>query len=127
MEAETDKICVHSDYFPVKTSSCYFGNTLYWADDTMEKHKLLALNFSATETATGKDVKEVKICDHIAICFPVVASSEASIPDIMCFHSRKFPVFRNIPCTSYFIVAWKILTQILPNAKCLSMLAVISP
>lgn len=41
VEAGTDKICVHSDYVPVKTSSCYIGNTLYWADDTMEKHKLL--------------------------------------------------------------------------------------
>lgn len=41
VEVQSDKICVHlEDYFPVNTSSCNFGNTLYWADDTMEKHKL---------------------------------------------------------------------------------------
>lgn len=92
----------------------------------IEKPKLLPLNFSGTETAVGKDVKEVKIGDHIATCFPVVASSKVLIPDIMCFHRKKFLVFRNVPWTSCFIVAWRILTQILPNAKCLSMLAVIS-
>ena len=69
----------------------------------------------------------MKIGDHIATCFPVVASSKVSIPDIKCFHSKEFPVFRNVPCASYFIIAWKILTQMLPKANHLSMLAVISP
>lgn len=65
----------------------------------MEKHKLLSLNFSGTVTAISKDVREVKIGDHIATSFPVVASSKVLIPDIVCFHSKKFPV-RNVPRTS---------------------------
>ncbi|XP_023596351.1 probable polyketide synthase 1 [Trichechus manatus latirostris] len=106
VEVEMDKICIHSeDYFPVSTSSCSFGNTLYWAGDTMEKHKLVALDFSGTVTAIGKDVKEVMVGDHIATCFPLVASSKVSLPETICFHSKKFPVFRNVPCASYFIIA----------------------
>lgn len=127
VEVEMDKICIHSeDYFPISISSSKFGNSLYWAADTTEKHKLLALDFSGTVTAIGKDVQEVNIGDHIATCFPVVASSKVLVPDIMCFQSKKFLVFESVPCVSYFIIAWKILTQILPNASQLSLLAVLS-
>lgn len=55
LEAETERICIHpEDNFPVSTFSCNCGNTLYWADNTMGKHKSLALDFSSTVIAICK-------------------------------------------------------------------------
>ncbi|XP_044534871.1 mycocerosic acid synthase-like [Gracilinanus agilis] len=126
VEVQVERICVHSeDYFPVSTSSLTFGKTLYWTEHTMEKHHLLALDFSGTVTKIGKGVKEVKVGDHIATCFPVGASSRVFIPEMICFQTKKLPIFRNTPCVSYFIIAWKILTQILPRPKSLAPLSVI--
>ncbi|XP_072507906.1 phenolphthiocerol/phthiocerol polyketide synthase subunit C-like [Notamacropus eugenii] len=128
VEVQVEKICIHSeDYFPVSISSLTFGKTLYWTEHTAEKHQLLALDFSGTVTNIGKGVKEVKVGDHIATCFPTDASSRVLIPESICLDTIKFTVLRSTPCVSYFIIAWKILTQILfPNTKPLASLAVIS-
>ncbi|XP_056656051.1 mycocerosic acid synthase-like [Monodelphis domestica] len=128
VEVQVEKICMHSeDYFPVSTSSLTFGQTLYWTEHTMEKHQLLALDFSGTVTNTGKGVKEVKVGDHIATCFPIDASSKILIPDTVCLDTTKLTVLRSAPCVSYFIIAWKILIQILfPRAQPLASLAIIS-
>ncbi|XP_036616421.1 6-methylsalicylic acid synthase-like [Trichosurus vulpecula] len=126
IEVQVERICIHSeDYFPVSTSSSTFGNSLYWTEHTVEQHQLLALDFSGTVTNIGKGVKEVKVGDHIATCFPVVASSRVLIPEMTCFKTKKLPIFRNTPCVSYFIIAWKILSQILPKPKNLAPLSVI--
>nr|XP_020845976.1 uncharacterized protein LOC110211154 isoform X2 [Phascolarctos cinereus] len=128
VEVQVEKICIHSeDYFPVSTSSSTFGNTLYWTEHTVEKHKLLALDFSGTVTNTGKGVKEVKVGDHIATCFPVAASSKVFIPESVCLDTKKCTALRSAPCVSYFVIAWKILTQVLfSDTKSLTSLAVIS-
>ncbi|XP_072507908.1 phenolphthiocerol/phthiocerol polyketide synthase subunit C-like [Notamacropus eugenii] len=126
IEVQVKSICIHSeDYFPVSISSSTFGNTLYWTEHTVEKHQLLALDFSGTVTKIGKGVKEVEVGDHIATCFPVVASSRVLISEMSCFKTKKLPIFRNTPCVSYFIIAWKIFTQILPRPKKFASLAVI--
>ncbi|XP_068942223.1 mycocerosic acid synthase-like [Petaurus breviceps papuanus] len=126
IEVQIERICIHSeDYFPVSTSSLTFGNTLYWTKHAVEKHQLLALDFSGTVTRTGKGVKEVKVGDHIATCFPVAASSKVLIPEMSCFKTNKLPILRNTPCVSYFIIAWKIFTQVLPRPKTLAPLSVV--
>ncbi|KAJ7395872.1 hypothetical protein BTVI_150819 [Pitangus sulphuratus] len=118
VEIQVDKICVHSeDYFPISVSSCNFGNTLYWNSQAGGKHRLLALDFSGTVTATGTDVKKVKVGDHVVSCYPTAASSRVQIPGIVCFNVKKFPLFQNVPCLSYFIIAWEIFTQRLPKGK----------
>ncbi|XP_032567839.1 highly reducing polyketide synthase curS1-like [Chiroxiphia lanceolata] len=118
VEIQVDKICVHSeDYFPISVSSCNFGNTLYWNSQAGGKHRLLALDFSGTVTATGTDVKKVKVGDHVVSCYPTAASSRVRIPGIVCFNVKKFPFFQNVPCVSYFIIAWEIFTQRLPKGK----------
>ncbi|KAM4906323.1 phthioceranic/hydroxyphthioceranic acid synthase-like [Sylvia borin] len=116
VEIQVDKICLHSeDYFPISVSSCNFGNTLYWNSQAGDKHRLLGLDFSGIVTATGIDVKKVKVGDHVVSCYPTAASSRVQIPGTVCFNTKKFPFFQNVPCVSYFIIAWEIFTQRLPK------------
>ncbi|XP_066171806.1 phthioceranic/hydroxyphthioceranic acid synthase-like [Sylvia atricapilla] len=116
VEIQVDKICLHSeDYFPISVSSCNFGNTLYWNSQAGDKHRLLGLDFSGTVTATGTDVKKVKVGDHVVSCYPTAASSRVQIPGTVCFNTKKFLFFQNVPCMSYFIIAWEIFTQRLPK------------
>ncbi|XP_061441804.1 mycocerosic acid synthase-like polyketide synthase [Rhineura floridana] len=127
VEVQIEKISIHSeDYFPVSVSSCKFGKTLYWNENTIDKHKLLALDFTGTVTATGTAVKKVKVGDHIVSCYPVSAASRITIPEAVCFNTQKFPCFRNIPCTSFFWVAREILQQTLPMPKQNEILGIIS-
>nr|XP_042702031.1 uncharacterized protein LOC101937174 [Chrysemys picta bellii] len=127
VEVQMDKVCIHSeDYFPVSISSCNFGNTLYWNSYTIDKHKLLALDFSGTVTAVGSEVKKIKVGDHVASCYPLVASSRVTVPGTVCFNIKKFPCFRNVPCVSYFMVAWEIVNQTLPKMKHSGTLGIIS-
>ncbi|KAK4825559.1 hypothetical protein QYF61_000147 [Mycteria americana] len=126
IEIQVDKICLHSeDYFPISVSSRNFGNTLYW-NSQVDKHRLLALDFSGTVTATGIDVKKVKVGDHVVSCYPTAASSRVRIPGTVCFNVKKFPCFQNVPCVSYFIIAWEILNQRLPKGKHGRTLGIIS-
>ncbi|XP_035401448.1 uncharacterized protein LOC118247514 [Cygnus atratus] len=127
IEIQVDKICLHSeDYFPISVSSRNFGNTLYWNSQAIDKHRLLALDFSGTVTAIGVDVKKVKVGDHVVSCYPAAASSRIQIPGTVCFNVKKFPCFQNVPCVSYFIIAWEILSQRLPKGKHGRILGIIS-
>ncbi|KAM6087310.1 mycolipanoate synthase-like [Chlamydotis macqueenii] len=127
VEIQVDKICLHSeDYFPISVSSRNFGNTLYWNSQAVDKHRLLALDFSGRVTATGTDVKKVKVGDHVVSCYPAAASSRVQIPGTVCFNLKKFPCFQNVPCMSYFIIAWEILNQRLPKGKHGRTLGIIS-
>ncbi|XP_074754067.1 phthioceranic/hydroxyphthioceranic acid synthase-like [Athene noctua] len=127
VEIQVDKICLHSeDYFPISVSSRNFGNTLYWNSQAIDKHGLLALDFSGTVTATGVDVKKVKVGDRVVACYPAAASSRVRIPGAVCFNVKKFPCFQNVPCVSYFIIAWEIFNQRLPKGKHGRTLGIIS-
>uniref|UniRef100_A0A8C3JT68 Carrier domain-containing protein n=1 Tax=Calidris pygmaea TaxID=425635 RepID=A0A8C3JT68_9CHAR len=127
VEIQVDKICLHSeDYFPFSVSSRNFGNTLYWNSQAVDKHGLLALDFSGTVIATGSDVKKVKVGDHVVSCYPAAASSRVRIPGPVCFNVKKFPCFQNVPCMSYFVLAWEIFNQRLPKGKNGRTLGIIS-
>ncbi|KAM9575443.1 phthioceranic/hydroxyphthioceranic acid synthase-like isoform 1-T1 [Guaruba guarouba] len=127
IEIQLDKICLHSeDYFPISVSSHNFGNTLYWNSQVVDKHRLLALDFSGTVTATGVDVKKIKVGDHVVSCYPSAASSRVQIPGTVCFKVNKFPCFQNVPCMSYFIIAWEIFNKRLPKGKYGRTLGIIS-
>ncbi|KAH0627538.1 hypothetical protein JD844_003342 [Phrynosoma platyrhinos] len=127
VEVQIQKISMHSeDYFPVSVSSCKFGKTLYWNSHSTGKHKLLALDFSGIVTATGVEVKKIKVGDHIASCYPVSAVSKINIPETICFNTQKFPLFRNVPCISFFWVARVVLHQMLPVPKHGEILGIIS-
>ncbi|XP_009943467.2 uncharacterized protein LOC104339036 [Opisthocomus hoazin] len=127
VEIQVDKICLHSeDYFPISVSSHNFGNTLYWNSQAVDKHELLALDFSGTVTATGIDVKKVKVGDRVVSCYPAAASSRVRIPGTVCFSVKKLPCFQNVPCVSYFIIAWEIFCQRLPKGKHGRTLGIIS-
>ncbi|XP_026219652.1 phthiocerol synthesis polyketide synthase type I PpsD-like [Anabas testudineus] len=118
VEIQPSKICVHSsDYFPVSASHLKFGQTLYWNKHSSQNHKLLALDFSGTITAIGKDVKKLKVGDHIASCYPVVAHSKVRVPEDACYNVKRFPFLQKTPCISYFVLAWEILHRALPRAK----------
>ncbi|XP_063339265.2 uncharacterized protein LOC134634128 [Pelmatolapia mariae] len=118
IEIQPSKICVHSsDYFPVSTSKLKFGKTLYWNTQSSQKHKLLALDFSGTVTAVGKDVRKFKVGEHVASCYPVVAASKIRVPQEVCYSTKRFPVLKKTPCVSYFVLAWEILHQALHRAK----------
>ncbi|XP_045923757.1 highly reducing polyketide synthase cm3B-like [Micropterus dolomieu] len=118
VEIRPTKICVHSsDYFPVSASHLKFGQTLYWNKHSSQNHKLLALDFSGTITAVGKDVRKLKVGDHVASCYPVVAASKVRVPEDVCYSTKRFPFLRKTPCVSYFVLAWEILHQALPRAK----------
>ncbi|XP_072534904.1 phthioceranic/hydroxyphthioceranic acid synthase [Salminus brasiliensis] len=118
VKVQLSKICVHSsDYFPVSVSDFNFGQTLYWNKYTSQNHSCLALDFSGTVTAVGKDVSKLKIGDHVVCCYPVEASSEAVIPAAACYKTKRLPFLQDSPCVSYIILAWEILHSALPKAK----------
>ncbi|XP_030055137.1 highly reducing polyketide synthase SAT13 [Microcaecilia unicolor] len=128
VEIQIHKICSHSeDYFPVTISSAIFGNTLYWNRYTIKKHQLLALDFSGTVTATGTEVRKVKVGDCVVSCYPVLAASKVTLPEMACYNTKKVSFLRNVPCVSYFMIAWTVLHQTLPKVKGHPSLAVITP
>lgn len=109
VEIQPSKICVHSsDYFPVSSSHLKFGQTLYWNKHSSQKHKMLALDFCGTVTAVGKDVRKLKVGDHVASCYPVVAASRVRVPEDVCCKTRHFSFLHKTPCVSYFVIAWEI-------------------
>ncbi|XP_030625974.1 uncharacterized protein LOC115808669 [Chanos chanos] len=128
VEIQLDTICVHSsDYFPVSVTDFKFGQTMYWSKHMTQNHKLLALDFSGTVTAVGKDVRNLKVGDQIVSCYPVTASSSITIPDTVCFKTKRLPWLRDNPCASYCALAWEILQKVLPKAKQQRKLGIVSP
>ncbi|KAM9337161.1 phenolphthiocerol/phthiocerol polyketide synthase subunit C-like [Symphorus nematophorus] len=118
VEIRPTKICVHSsDYFPVSASHLKFGQTLYWNKHSSQNHKLLALDFSGSITAVGKDVRKLKVGDHVASCYPVVAASKVTVPEDVCYSTKRLPFLQKTPCVSYFVLAWEILYRALPRTK----------
>ncbi|XP_034562865.1 phthiocerol synthesis polyketide synthase type I PpsD-like [Notolabrus celidotus] len=118
VEIQPTKICVHtSDYFPVSDSHLRYGQTLYWNKHSSQNHKLLALDFSGTITAVGKNVRKLKVGDHVATCYPVLAASKVRVPEVVCYSTKRFPFLQKQPCVSYFVLAWEILHRALPRAK----------
>ncbi|KAF7214094.1 phthioceranic/hydroxyphthioceranic acid synthase [Nothobranchius furzeri] len=118
VEIQPNAICAHSaDYFPVSDSVLKFGPTLYWSKHSSQKHRLLALDFSGTVTAVGKDVRKLKVGDHVASCYPVVAASRVQVSEHVCYSTRRFPFLLKTPCVSFFVLAWEILHRALPRAK----------
>ncbi|KAM4605945.1 phthioceranic/hydroxyphthioceranic acid synthase-like [Polymixia lowei] len=118
VEIQLSKICVHSsDYFPVSDSHFKFGQAVYWNKYTSQNHKLLALDFSGTITAVGKDVRKLKVGDHVVSCYPVVAGTKIIVPEQACYSTKRFPFLKKTPCVSYFVLAWEILHRALPRAK----------
>ncbi|XP_041669811.1 probable polyketide synthase 1 [Cheilinus undulatus] len=118
VEIQLTNVCVHSsDYFPVTTSHLNYGEALYWNKHTSQDHKLLALDFSGVVTAVGKDVYDLRVGDHIASCYPVAATSKMIIPEDVCYVIKRLPFLKEMPCMSYYILAWGILQGILSRAK----------
>uniref|UniRef100_A0A3Q3VTC9 Uncharacterized protein n=1 Tax=Mola mola TaxID=94237 RepID=A0A3Q3VTC9_MOLML len=118
VEIQLTSVCVHScDYFPVTTSHLNFGKTMYWNKHISQNHQLLSLDFSGIVTATGKDVSNVRVGDHIASCYPVAASGKITIPEAVCYSTKKLTFLKETPCVSYLILAWEILENILFEVK----------
>ncbi|XP_051747345.1 uncharacterized protein LOC127511049 [Ctenopharyngodon idella] len=118
IELRLSKICVHSsDYFPVSISDLNYGQTLYWNKHTTENHRLLALDFSGTVTAVGKDVSKFKVGDHVVSCYPVGATSKVVLPAAVCSKAKSLSFLNDMPCVSYMVLAWKIFHEALPKAK----------
>ncbi|GAA6079217.1 highly reducing polyketide synthase alnA isoform X1 [Tachysurus ichikawai] len=118
VEVQISKICMHSsDYFPVSLSGFKFGQTLYWNKHTSQMHKLLALDFSGTVTTVGKDVRNLKVGDHIVSCYPTVAASKVILSEDACYKTKKLQFLKDTPCVSYFILAWEILHNALLKVK----------
>ncbi|XP_047468168.1 highly reducing polyketide synthase cm3B-like [Mugil cephalus] len=118
VEIQPSNICVHSsDFFPVSASHLKFGQTLYWNKHSSDKHMVIALDFSGTITAVGKDVRKLRVGDHVAACYPVVASSKVRVPADVCYSTKRFSFLQTAPCVSYFVLAWEILHRALPQAK----------
>ncbi|XP_060776813.1 uncharacterized protein pks1 [Neoarius graeffei] len=127
VEVQLCKICIHSsDYFPVSLSDLKFGQTLYWNKHTSQNHKLLALDFSGTVTAVGKDVRKLKVGDQIVSCYPTVAASKVTLPEDACYKTKKLQFLKDTPCVSYVIIAWEILHSALPKVKQNKTLAIFS-
>ena len=119
-------ICVHSsDFFPISATHLKYGRTLYWDKHSSQSHKLLALDFNGTVTAVGKDVRKLKVGDHVASCYPVVAASKVRVPEDVCYSTKRFPFLQKTPCVSFYVLAWEILHRALPRAK--HHLGIISP
>ncbi|KAM5158309.1 uncharacterized protein ACMZJ9_009597 [Mantella aurantiaca] len=117
VEIRIEKIGAHTkDYFPVSLSSWQYGNT-YWNSEASDKHKLVALDFAGTVTAIGKDVQKIQVGDRVASCYPTVANSRVRLPQSVCCLTKKFPVLRDSPFISLFVLAWEILHNQLPRAK----------
>ncbi|KAK7142954.1 hypothetical protein R3I94_012338 [Phoxinus phoxinus] len=118
IELHLSKICVHSsDYFPVSISDLKYGQTLYWNKHTNANHKLLALDFSGTVTAVGKDVSKFKVGDHVVSCYPVAATTKVVLPAAVCCKAKRLSFLNDVPCVSYMVLAWEILHEALPKAK----------
>uniref|UniRef100_A0A8C5HZN9 Highly reducing polyketide synthase easB-like n=1 Tax=Gouania willdenowi TaxID=441366 RepID=A0A8C5HZN9_GOUWI len=118
VEIKLTKLCVHStDYFPVSVSHLKFGQSLYWNKHSSQKHKLLALDFSGTIAAVGKDVRKWKVGDRVASCYPVQAATKVRVPEDVCYSTKRFLFLQKTPCVSYFVLAWAILHRALPRAK----------
>ncbi|XP_035268656.1 LOW QUALITY PROTEIN: highly reducing polyketide synthase PKS6-like [Anguilla anguilla] len=127
VEVQLSKICVHSsDYFPVSVSDLVFGPTMYWNKHVSQNHKLLALDFSGTVTAVGKDVGKLKLGDNIVSCYPITASSKVVIPEAACYRTKKLPFLKEAPCISFFVFAWEILHRLLPKVREKKKLGIIS-
>ncbi|KAG9276475.1 hypothetical protein AMEX_G8790 [Astyanax mexicanus] len=127
VEVQLCKICVHSsDYFPVSISDLKFGRTIYWHELTFQNHQLLALDFSGVVTAVGKDVRNLRVGDHVASCYPTVATSSVVLPENACYKTKKLPFLKDVPCVSYIILAWEILNSALPIAKPKKTMAICS-
>ncbi|XP_048048502.1 highly reducing polyketide synthase PKS6-like [Megalobrama amblycephala] len=118
IELRLSNICVHSsDYFPVSISGMKYFQTLYWNKHTTENHKLLALDFSGTVTAVGKDVSKFKVGDHVVSCYPVAATTKVVLPAAVCCKAKRLSFLNDMPCVSYMVLAWEILHEALPKAK----------
>ncbi|KAG2458076.1 MLCA synthase, partial [Polypterus senegalus] len=118
VEIQISKICLHSsDYFPVSLNALRFGETMYWTKYCNENHQLLCLDFSGIVTTVGSNVTSLKPGDHIISCFPVGAASRVLLPESICYKSQKIPFLKDIPCVSYFILAWEILVNVLPTVR----------
>ncbi|XP_030613026.1 uncharacterized protein pks1 [Archocentrus centrarchus] len=118
VEIQLTNICMHSsNYFPVTTSHLIFGKTMYWSKHPSKNHKLLALDFSGIVTAVGKGVTNLRPGDHIASCYPVVATAKIVIPEAVCYGTKTLPFLKETPCVSYFILAWEVLQRILSEVK----------
>ncbi|XP_017261954.1 highly reducing polyketide synthase 40 [Kryptolebias marmoratus] len=129
VEIQLTNVCIHSsDFFPVSTSHFNFGKTFYWNKHVTQNHKVLALDFSGIVTCVGRDVKNLKVGDHIASCYPVTAATKIVIPEAVCYGTKTLPFFRETPCVSYFILAWEMLQKLLSEVKKMDKkLAIISP
>ncbi|AWP21033.1 MxaC [Scophthalmus maximus] len=118
VEIQLTNVCVHSsDYFPVTTSDFNFSKTVYWDQHTSQNHKLLVLDFSGIVTGVGTDVQSLRVGDRIASCYPAAATSKITIPEAVCYSTKKLPFLKETPCVSYFILAWEILQRMLPEVK----------
>ncbi|KAM9552418.1 phthioceranic/hydroxyphthioceranic acid synthase-like isoform 1-T1 [Salvelinus alpinus] len=118
VEIQLSKICVHSsDYCPVSVSDLNYGQTIYWNNHTSQNHQLLALDFSGTVTAVGKNVNTLKVGDHVVSCYPIAASSKIVIPEAACYKTKRLTFLKEAPCVSYFVLAWEVLHHALPKVK----------
>ncbi|XP_041924742.1 highly reducing polyketide synthase 40-like [Alosa sapidissima] len=127
VEVQLGQICVHSsDYYSVSVSDHNFGQSIYWNKHTNQNHKLLALDFSGIVTAVGKGVRKLKVGDHIAACYPVMASSKIVLPDDVCYRTKKLPFLSDLPCVSYYVVVWRIIHSTLPKLKWYGKLGILS-
>ncbi|XP_036073241.1 phthiocerol synthesis polyketide synthase type I PpsD isoform X2 [Oryzias melastigma] len=118
VEIKLSKVCVHSsDYFPVSDSHLKSGQTLYWNKHSSQKHKLLALDYSGIIKAVGKDVTTLKVGDHIASCYPIVAADKVRVPESVCYSTETLPFLRETPCVSFLVLSWHILRPVLSISK----------
>ncbi|XP_029003202.1 phenolphthiocerol/phthiocerol polyketide synthase subunit C isoform X2 [Betta splendens] len=118
VEIQLMNLCTHSsDFFPVTTSHLNFGRTMYWNKHTSKNHSLLALDYSGIVTAVGKDVGDVRVGDHVAVCYPVLAAARVRIPEVACYCTRRLPFLKEAPCVSFYIVAYEILELMQPAVK----------
>ncbi|XP_029385510.1 uncharacterized protein pks1 [Echeneis naucrates] len=118
VEIQLTNICIHSsDYFPVTTSQLDFSEKMYWNQHTSQNQKLLALDFSGVVTAVGKEVRNVRVGDRIASCYPVDATEKVRLPEAVCYNTKRLPFLKETPCVSYFILAWEILQRTMPQVK----------
>uniref|UniRef100_A0A3P8ZR32 Carrier domain-containing protein n=1 Tax=Esox lucius TaxID=8010 RepID=A0A3P8ZR32_ESOLU len=127
VEIQLSKICVHSsDFYPVTVTDLNFGQTLYWNKHASQNHQLLALDFSGTVTAVGKEVSKLKAGDRVVSCYPVPVSSAIMIPEGACYKTKRLPFLHKVPCVSYFVLAFEIVHRALPRVKQQRTLGIVS-
>uniref|UniRef100_A0A672J9Z4 Reducing polyketide synthase FUB1-like n=1 Tax=Salarias fasciatus TaxID=181472 RepID=A0A672J9Z4_SALFA len=118
VEIQLGSVCMHSaDYFPVSCTHWSFGKTMYWSKHTSQNHKLLALDFSGVVTAVGKDVHNLRVGDHVASSYPVVAMKKITIPEGVCYSTKTLPFLKETSCVSYYILAWSIMQRVLSEVQ----------